>query len=173
MNPQAVSGTDGARTEEGMKRILFLAILIAAIPVMAMGAPGAVQIQDVIGIVRSSEGSATLTRGSQVLPAAAGTKLQTGDVLSTGPGGSVGVTLRDNSSLSIGPQSSITLRDFLFSPAEGKLSLVARLAKGTMAYMSGIIGKLAPESVRFETPVSTIGIRGTCFVVNAGEPVPN
>jgi hypothetical protein len=53
------------------------------------------------------------------------------------------------------------------------MSLIARLAKGTMAYMSGIIGKLAPESVRFETPVATIGIRGTCFVVNAGEPVPN
>ena len=41
-----------------------------------------------------------------------------------------------------------------------------------MAYMSGIIGKLSPESVRFETPVASIGIRGTCFVVNAGEPVP-
>ena len=107
------------------------------------------------------------------MPAAVGTKLKTGDVLSTGPDGSIGIILRDNSSLSIGPQSSIDLQDFLFSPAEGKMSLIARLAKGTMAYMSGIIGKLAPESVRFETPVATIGIRGTCFVVNAGEPVPN
>ncbi len=156
-----------------MKRILFITILLASMPVIAWGAAEAVLVQDVIGIVRTSEGKASITRGTQVLPATVGAKLKTGDVLATGPGGSVGVTLRDNSSLSIGPQSSITLQDFLFSPAEGKLSLVARLAKGTMAYMSGIIGKLAPESVRFETPVSTIGIRGTCFVINAGEPVPN
>lgn len=156
-----------------MKRILYIAILLAAIPAMAWSASEAVQLQDVIGIVRNTEGKATITRGDQVLPVASGMKLKTGDVLGTGPGGSLGIILRDNSTLSIGPQSSITLQDFLFSPAEGKLSLIARLAKGTMAYMSGIIGKLAPESVRFETPVATIGIRGTCFVVNAGEPVPN
>lgn len=156
-----------------MKRLLFITILLASIPAMAWGAAETVQVQDIIGIVRTSEGMASINRGSQILPASVGAKLVTGDVLTTGPGGSVGVTLRDNSSLSIGPQSSLSLQDFLFSPAEGKLSLVARLAKGTMAYMSGIIGKLSPESVRFETPVSTIGIRGTCFVINAGEPVPN
>ena len=157
-----------------MKRILFITILLAAIPAMALGAPPeAVKIQDVIGIVRNCEGNATINRGNQAIPAVPGAKLKTGDVLSTGPGGSMGITLRDNSSLSIGPQSSIALQDFLFSPAEGKMSLIARLAKGTMAYMSGIIGKLSPESVRFETPVASIGIRGTCFVVNAGEPVPN
>ena len=156
-----------------MKLILFITILVAAIPAMALGAPEAVKIQDVIGIVRNCEGNATINRGNQAIPAVPGAKLKTGDVLATGPGGSMGITLRDNSSLSIGPQSSVALQDFLFSPAEGKMSLVARLAKGTMAYMSGIIGKLSPESVRFETPVASIGIRGTCFVVNAGEPVPN
>lgn len=158
-----------------MKRILFITILLASIsiPALTWSAVEAVQVQDVIGIVRMSEGEASINRGTRVLPAFVGSKLKTGDVLTTGPGGSVGVTLRDNSSLSIGPQSSISLQDFLFAPAEGKLSLVARLAKGTMAYMSGIIGKLSPESVRFETPVSTIGIRGTFFVVNAGEPPPN
>jgi len=156
-----------------MKRILFITILLAAIPAMAWSAPEAVRVQDVIGIVRNAEGNGTIHRGNLSTPAAVGTKLKTGDVLSTGPDGSIGIILRDNSSLSIGPQSSIDLQDFLFSPAEGKMSLIARLAKGTMAYMSGIIGKLAPESVRFETPVATIGIRGTCFVVNAGEPVPN
>jgi hypothetical protein len=40
-----------------------------------------------------------------------------------------------------------------------------------MAYLSGLIGKLAPEKARFETPTATIGIRGTHFVVNAGETV--
>ncbi len=140
-----------------MKRILFIMILSTVIPALAWSAPQPAQVQDTIGIVKNSEGKAEINRGKQAIPAVVGTRLKTGDILSTGPGGSMGVILRD----------------FLFSPTEGKMSLFARLAKGTMAYMSGIIGKLSPESVRFETPVATIGIRGTCFMVTAGEPVPN
>src|SRR3990172_1616023 len=83
--------------------------------------------------------------------------------------GSATVTLRDNSSISLGPGSSLVLREFLFSPSEGKLGLLVRLSKGTMAYLSGLIGKLAPEKARFETPGATIGIRGTHFAVMAGD----
>jgi hypothetical protein len=156
-----------------MKRILIVLILSALAPALAWSATPEAPPGDTIGVVRISEGKASIHRGTQDLPAPVGTKLLAGDILSTGPDGSMGVLLRDNSSLSIGPQSSIAIQGFLFAPAEGKMSLLARLAKGTMAYMSGIIGKLAPESVRFETPVATIGIRGTCFTVSAGEPVPN
>ena len=120
-------------------------------------------------MIRSSEGNATVTRGEKVIPAAAGTKLQAGDTLRTGPDGSLGVILRDNSTLSLGPESSFVIQKFLFSPAEGKLGLMARLSKGTMAYLSGLIGKLAPESVRFETPTASIGVRGTHFAVKTGE----
>jgi hypothetical protein len=95
-----------------------------------------------------------------------------GDTLVTGRDGSLGVILRDNSSLSIGPESRLVLRSFLFSPAEGKFDLVARITGGTMAYLSGLIGKLSPESARFETPTATIGIRGTRFAVKVGEPSP-
>jgi hypothetical protein len=38
-----------------------------------------------------------------------------------------------------------------------------------MAYLSGLIGKLSPESARFETPVASIGIRGTRFAVKTDE----
>jgi hypothetical protein len=47
--------------------------------------------------------------------------------------------------------------------------MLVRLSSGTMAYLSGLIGKLAPESVRFETPVATIGIRGTRFAMKVDE----
>ena len=40
-----------------------------------------------------------------------------------------------------------------------------------MAYLTGLIGKLAPEKARFETPTATIGIRGTHFAVMAGDPL--
>ena len=83
---------------------------------------------------------------------------------------SLGVILRDDSSLSIGPGSRLVLRSFRFSPSEEKFDLVARITRGTMAYLSGLIGKLAPEKARFETPTATIGIRGTRFAVKVREP---
>lgn len=150
-----------------MARTLLIAILLAtfSVPILAHAAP-----DGTIGIVRTSTGSASVTRGGDVLPATTGTRVHAGDTLSTGSDGSLGVILRDNSSLSLGPGSSLVLRDFQFSPSEGKLGLLVRLSKGTMAYLSGLIGKLAPEKALFETPTATIGIRGTCFAVMAGAP---
>ncbi|HZW37076.1 MAG TPA: FecR family protein, partial [Candidatus Deferrimicrobiaceae bacterium] len=92
-----------------------------------------------------------------------------GDTLGTGRDGSMGVIFRDNSTLSLGPDSSLVIKTFLFSPAEGKLGLWVRISRGTMAYLSGLIGKLAPASARFETPVASIGIRGTRFAVKVDE----
>lgn len=151
-----------------MRHILFIAILLA---VVLAPTRGHADLEGTIGVVRNSTGSATITRGENVLPATAGTRLHTGDTLGTGPDGSLGVLLRDDSSLSLGPSSRLVLREFLFSPSEGKFSLLVRLSKGTMAYLSGLIGKLAPEKARFETPTASIGIRGTHFAVMAGEPV--
>lgn len=149
-----------------MKHILCVAMILAAVSIPVRGHAGA---DGTIGVVRNSVGSATVTRGGNVLPASTGTRLHAGDTLSTGPDGSLGILLRDDSSLSLGPSSSFVLREFLFSPAEGKFSLLVRFTKGTMAYLSGLIGKLAPEKARFETPTATIGIRGTHFAVKAGD----
>jgi hypothetical protein len=153
-----------------MRHILFIFIAIL-LAVLSVPTWGHADTDGTIGVVRNSAGSATVTRGGNVLPATTGTRLHAGDTLGTGPDGSLGVILRDNSSLSLGPSSSLDLRDFLFSPSEGKFSLLVRLSKGTMAYLSGLIGKLAPEKARFETPTATIGIRGTHFVVKVGEAV--
>ena len=149
-----------------MRHILFVAILLAAV-MAPMG--GYADTDGTIGVVRNSAGSATVTRGGNVLPATTGTRLHSGDTLGTGPDGSLGIILRDDSSLSLGPSSSLVLKDFLFSPSEGKFSLLVRFSRGTMAYLSGLIGKMAPEKARFETPTATIGIRGTHFAVKAGD----
>jgi hypothetical protein len=149
-----------------MRHKLFVAILLAAVSIPTWGHA---DTDGTIGVVRNSAGSATVTRGGNVLPAAPGTRLHVGDTLGTGPDGALGVILRDNSSLSLGPSSSLVLREFLFSPYEGKFGLWVRFSKGTMAYLSGLIGKLAPEKARFETPTATIGIRGTHFAVKVEE----
>ena len=153
-----------------MKHTQFVAVLLVALSVLAVGLPASAQ--EIIGIVRNSAGEATITREGRVLPASEGTKLFAGDTLTTGSDGSLGAILRDDSTLSLGPESSFVIQKFLFSPAEKKLGLLVRLTRGTMAYLSGLIGKLSPESVRFETPTASIGVRGTHFAVKTGDTAP-
>lgn len=150
-----------------MVRTLFVVALLIGFTlqpaVVSAAVPGT------IGIVRNSAGAATIARGGEVLPATVGAMLLPGDTLVTGPDGSLGVIFRDDSTLSLGPGSSLAIREFLFSPSDGKIGLLARLTRGTMAYLSGLIGKLSPGSARFETPVASIGIRGTRFAVRVNE----
>ena len=151
-----------------MKHTVTAALLLTMLCLLTVPAPTIAG--ETIGVVRTASGDATVTRGENPIPAAPGLKLLVGDTLGTGPDGSLGVILRDDSSLSIGPGSRLVLRSFLFSTSEGTFDLVARITQGTMAYLSGLIGKLAPEKARFETPTATIGIRGTRFAVKVGEP---
>jgi hypothetical protein len=150
-----------------MKITVIVALLLCALCLLP--AADAAFAGETIGVVRTASGAATVTRGETTLPAIPGLKIMAGDTLGTGRDGSLGVILRDDSSLSIGPESRLVLRSFLFSPREGKFDLVARITRGTMAYLSGLIGMLAPEKARFETPTATIGIRGTRFAVKVEE----
>ena len=151
-----------------MKYTVTTALVLGALCFLAVA--GTAVAGETIGVVRIVSGDATVARGETSLPAAPGLKLMAGDTLVTGRDGSLGVILRDDSSLSIGPGSRLVLRSFQFSPADGTFDLVARITRGTMAYLSGLIGKLAPDKARFETPTATIGIRGTRFAVKVGEP---
>ena len=121
------------------------------------------------GRVKTVEGSASIVRGQSTLPAVINERVLQVDTLRTGPDGSLGVILKDDTTLSLGPNSVVVVEQFLYAPAEGKLSLVTRMLKGTAVYLSGIIGKLSPQSVRFETPNATIGIRGTKLLVKVDE----
>lgn len=134
---------------------------------LLLAAAGLALAADPVGVVRKSSGSVSVVRSGKGVPASVGMKLLPGDTVETGGDGSVGILLRDDSRLSLGPDSSFALTSFRFSPREGKFALAARLTRGTLEYFSGLIGKLAPDSVRFDTPVSTIGIRGTHFIVKS------
>jgi hypothetical protein len=97
-----------------------------------------------------------------------GSAVSSGDTLETGPDGSVGITFRDETRLSLGPGSHVTIDAFLFEPERDQLSFAAHIARGTLLYVSGVIARLAPERVEVTTPDGTVGVRGTSFVVRAG-----
>ena len=118
-----------------------------------------------IGLVKVTEGTATVQRGDETLPARLGLALEEGDILRTGADGRMGVVLRDDTRLSLGPESEIQIDRFLFAPAKGHLALVVKMARGIMAFVSGNIAKLSHDAVRVETPVAIVGVRGTQFLV--------
>ena len=120
--------------------------------------------ETVIGYVKTVVGDATVLVGDKVLKAQAGTPVQLGNVLKTGKPGSMGVTFRDNTIMSLGPDTEISVDEYLYAPAKGDLKLGAGIAKGSLNYVSGVIAKLKPEAVTIKTPTGTIGIRGTHFL---------
>jgi hypothetical protein len=154
------SDLNGAGGENVMHVGWFLGLALSLLAATAWAAEG-----ETIGSIKSLQGQATVVRNQQSLPAQVGMMLAKSDFLRTGASSTLGVILRDDTVLSLGPNSEVALTDFAFSPHEGKLSLVTRLIRGTAAFLTGQIGRLSPQSVRFETPVATIGIRGTRFAV--------
>jgi hypothetical protein len=142
-----------------MKLPAFIVILCLFFPCVTIAS------EITVGSVKTVKGAALIIRNGDPVETKAGTKVLRNDSLKTGSDGAIAMIFRDDTLLSIGPDSMLEIREFLFSPGEGKLSFVARLLKGTAACISGIIGKLSPGSFRFETPVANIGIRGTKFAV--------
>jgi len=137
-------------------------VFLLALSLLAFGANAA--SEDTIGFVKTAQGNATVTTRQQQVKAEPGTPLYLGSILKTGRDGGLGVTLRDNTVMSFGPDTEVTIDEYLYKPAKGQLKLAANLVKGTLHYISGVIAKLKPEAVSVNTPTGIIGVRGTRFV---------
>ena len=107
-------------------------------------------------------------RENGLIPARAGQALFEADGLRTGVDGRIGVTLKDDTRVSLGPSSEVRLERFVYAPADGSLGLVLKIVRGVTAYVSGRIAKLAPDSVRLETPTAIVGVRGTSLAIRVG-----
>jgi len=117
------------------------------------------------GTIKTVKGAVTLHRDGQKLPIAVGGKVFASDRVVTGVDSSVGITLRDNTLLAAGPNSVLSLDKFAFDPTTHAGAVDATLKRGTLAVISGKIAKADPDSVRFHTPTTTLGVRGTEFVI--------
>lgn len=121
----------------------------------------------VIGQVKVLDGDAYIVRRDQRVDLAEGVDVFLDDEAFTGTDGALGVTLADSTTLSLGPDSALVLDDFVYDPAGQELGMEVNLLQGTLAYVSGAIASLSPESVRLTTPTATIGIRGTKILIKA------
>ena len=80
--------------------------------VLALGV--GVAFADDAGQIKTSKGTAQIERAGKQLPANVGQVVQQGDLVITGADGSVGITFRDNSLVSIGPDSVLAIDRFVF-----------------------------------------------------------
>lgn len=122
--------------------------------------------EEFAGTCKRVHGQVSILRGNQTVAAADGVRLLIKDVIQTGADGSAGVILHDGTLVSLGPASAVAVEDFVFDPANGKFNLFLKIFRGVVAYASGKIEQLSPTSVRVETPVAVIGLRGTRFAVS-------
>jgi hypothetical protein len=122
-----------------------------------------------IGVIKNVNGPVSVERNNALIPLKVGDKLYENDTIVTGRDGSMGLILRDNSVLSVGSNTRLIISKFVFEPAEKKLSMVARIKQGTLTYLTGVMAKLNPNAVRFETPVAVCGVRGTHFAIKVDE----
>lgn len=152
----------GWRARLAHKLLGWLLLLgISAAHAQALPTPA---VAEAIGMVKTLSGQAFIDLNGQRYAAELGMPVYLGTRLVTAPGSSLGVTFRDETVIAIGPDTQLVIDQYLFSPRQGKLGLMASLVRGTLNYVSGQIAKLRPDAVNVNTPTGMIGVRGTQFV---------
>ncbi|MEX2127995.1 MAG: FecR family protein [Xanthobacteraceae bacterium] len=126
-----------------------------------------------IGVASAAKNRVDGTVGGTTRPLSAGSNIFAREVVRTGEQSSAQLLFLDETSLSIGPQSEVTLDRFVFDPNRGAGNVVVNVSRGALRFVSG---SQQSSSYQIKTPVATIGVRGTLFQVYvtfaaSGQPV--
>lgn len=144
-----------------------------AIPVFAtLASPASGQVAPdakPIGKVAVVTGSVKIERSAAVAllaslppsdgPVRSGDAVYIGDVIETGPDGKAGITFSDGTAFNVSSNARMVLDEFIYDPNGKSNATVFSLTKGTFTMVAGQVAKTG--SMRVETPVATLGIRGT------------
>ena len=82
-----------------------------------------------------------------------------GDTVQTGPDGRVGINFIDGASFNLSSNARMALDEYVYDPNGKSNSTFFSLAKGTFTFVSGKVAKTG--DMKIDTPVATMGIRGT------------
>jgi len=121
-----------------------------------------VAVAQPIGTVENLVGTVTATRadGTQE-ELETGDEVFQGDILESGEDGAIGIVFADETSFSMAENGRMVLDEMIYDPGAGEGSMSVSVVKGVFTFVSGQIAKADPEAMSIETPVATIGIRGT------------
>ncbi len=137
-----------------LSRFFFLALLLLA-PTMVQAA------EDVAGTVTRLKGAAFAMQDAMPRSLKVGDKVQRGDVISTGPGARLEMTMLDDAVMTLGEKTIYVVIDYIAGGKEPNAAM--RLLQGAFSATSGKLMKMAGAKFTVETETATIGIRGTTF----------
>lgn len=147
----------------------FTAAVLAALMVaMASLQIGASEAAERIGVAAAAQNEVAGIQGGTTRALAAGSQVFQAEMIRTGAQSMAQLLFLDETSLSIGPLSEVTLDRFVFDPATGAGDVVLSTARGAFRF---ITGSQSPSNYRLSTPFASIGVRGTivdCYATDAG-----
>ena len=156
--PPKLITPDGAQVSGDLATRLAGPLAPAAMADAAVDGPAA----QAIGQVEKLSGTATVIRadGSR-LDLQVGDPLFQGDVLVTADDGAIGIVLADQTTFAMGSEGRMVLDEMVYDPGTETGTLTLSVVKGLFTFVSGEVAKTDVNSMTVETPVATIGIRGT------------
>lgn len=133
----------------------FMLFLMISLPAWAGVAGQVVYLSGTLSVKNPHGASRLLARQSS---------FSSGEILSTAQGSFARLKFVDGTEIAMRPNTALNVRDVSFmegNPAGDTFTV--GLLKGGMRSVTGLIGKRNKEKIRYETPVATIGVRGTHF----------
>ena len=115
-----------------------------------------------VGEVSEVTGHATVTHADGTKETITnGTKIFEHDIVETDAKGAVNIKFSDESTFAVSQNARMAVDDYSFNAHDQSGSTGISILRGVFMFTSGLIGRENPDSVHLETPVGSIGIRGT------------
>ena len=121
------------------------------------------------GMVKSAVGDVRVERAGRSLPLKAGDAVQEQDRIIVPVQGSAGITLKDDTLIGMGPKSTLVIDRYTFDSKTQQGGMQASIISGAMRFVTGLIAKSNARNVQFQVATATIGVRGTDFIIEAGD----
>ena len=159
--------TQDSRGERTRRKFGILAAALATMAISPVSAQsGAADCSATeIGRIKNTTAGVVVIREGRRYRAVAGTRLRECDTIETSRSGRVGITFTDNTRMAIGPNSEVVLKEYRYDRSRGRGRATTEVRRGRVGIDSGNITRSGRDRMRVRTPTSTLGVRGTTFVV--------
>lgn len=138
---------------------------VAATSIVSPLTEAATQIGDRVGVVTAARQGIRSVSGDRVMYV--GNNVQYGERLATDSSGALHILFMDQSSMTLGPNSAMTIDQFVFHPEKQEGQIKVNLLKGALRVVGGLVSKFSDTQV--VTGNGTIGIRGGITIAEASE----
>ncbi len=148
--------------------LALAASVILSSPTWAQSSAAPAAPQEPIGKVQSVTGSVTVERAVPVVTASIsgripqareGDLVYRGDIIATSGDAKVSLTFADGTAFNVSGNARMVLDEFVYNPDGKSNSSLFSLIKGTFTFVAGKVARTG--SMKVDTPVGTMGIRGT------------